>query len=373
MLTYADMIEHLVEFASGHEIPVTQTVLRQAIEEAYEEIASAHDWPFLQRQGRIHLRAAQRTGTVSYTHATRTITLSGATFPAWAKDASIRFGGLLSDIEERIDDTTATLNAAMNPGKDVAETTYQLFPRWYHLPEGFLRFTGPYAEDSYRWGSPISLTEMLECYRYHDDIGEILYHAIAETPDVYGRMALYVWPPSAADATLDYIYTRRPRGLRFSGHDAGDWAGTVSVAYGSSGAVGAGTAFDEEQAGSILRIGRDANRPTGYTGEHPFALERAIKVVADAAHLAMDGASPKTLSGVGYMVTDPVDLGKAAHNAFRRLCELRLVAKRNHKLVERCQELADRALLEAMGASNTMPASIEPRLVGPHERVEFES
>jgi hypothetical protein len=374
MLTYSDVIDHLVEFAAGQQFAVSQDAIRQAIAEAYEEIAHAHCWRFLQRTGRIHLHKIQSTGTAVYTHSTRQLVLSGATWPAWAEDASVRIGGVVCDIDAVTSTTAATLHESLNPGQDVASTTYVLFPRWYHLPADFLRFTGPWAQDSWRFGREVSLTEMLKLYRFDANTGDILYHAIGEVPDVYDRLALYTWPPSADDKTLDFLYTRRPRELRYSGHEDNDWAGTVSTSYGSEDLVGSGSAFESDMAGAILRTSRDANRPTGRSGAYPWTEERSIKTVTDTTHLTLDGASGKSLSTVGYMVTDPIDLGRVAHNAFRRLCELNLAIKRNTKIVDKCRELYERALLDAMGADNPLasdPATDGTAYPRAYERVDF--
>jgi hypothetical protein len=214
------------------------------------------------------------------------------------------------------------------------------------------------AESSWRLGVPVTMTEMLAQDRYHTDSGAIQFYCVAEVPDVYGRQALFVYPAAVADETLDYVYVRRPRELRYSGHDAAEYTGTITLTAGSDVVLGTGTQFSSEMVGSILRVGTDANRPTGRFGEHPFAEERSVASVESATQLTLDAGAAATRSGVGYAITDVIDLGRVAHTAFLRLAEMHVAIGRNLKSLGAIRELADRALLEAMAADN--PVAYDP-------------
>ena len=126
--------------------------------------------------------------------------------------------------------------------------------------------------------------------RQHASTGEIIHFAIGERPDVIGAKALFLWPVPTSDGTLDFIYDRRPRNLRHSGHAAGDIAGSVTVASGSAALTGTSTAFTASMDGAILRFGTTSVRPDWEYGDNPYVEQRAIRSV-NAADGAGDGRS----------------------------------------------------------------------------------
>ncbi len=348
LFTYFDAIEDLIRFAAARSSEVSQQALRGAIRAAYVEVPSLCDWPTLTRPDRIPLRARQKTGTVVYDHSggsyERQLTLTGATWPDWCVDAVVHFDGKISHVESKKSSTVITLDVRMNPGEDVASTTYSLFPQWYVLPENFTSFTGPIREDTGYPLSQISFTEMLRLYRSSYSTGKPRYYTIAEAPDLYGSLAIYLYPVKTASGTLDYIFTRRPRPLRHSGYDASDYAGTIAVTAGSATVTGTSTAFNDTMLGAILRIGTDANnRPTGLEGEYPFIEERSITAIASATSLTLDNNVLTTRSGKKYTISSPIDLGVSLHNLFMRQCEKHLA----HAQVFEDREIINSAEMEA--------------------------
>ena len=330
LLTYYDALQHLTDYSRGQKRGSQDSnVMRRAVRLALDETAGLREWSFLQKQGRVQLHAAQTTGTVAYDHSggatcERQCTLSGATFPAaWTQDASIKIGDAVHDIESRESSIVVQLDATMNPGQDVAAgTEYMLFPRWYVLPQDFVSFTGAVGESIWQRAMPTSPKRMMELQRYHDYSGDVRYYCVAEVPDLLGSLGLFVWPPSDADETLDFWYRRRSRGLRYTGHEPGEYAGTIAVTAGSDTVTGSGTAFASGMVGSVLRIGSDAsNRPEGLEGRYPYEEQRIIRTVDSTTSATLDAAVETTRSGVKYTVTDPVDLGREAWRAFLACCE----------------------------------------------------
>lgn len=334
MLTFCDAFDTLSALCQGYGVSASSDVFKRCVLDAYNEIIAMHDWSYLFRNGRIQLHAPQTTGTVAFdlTGGTyeRQLTLTGATWPTWAEDAAVRFDDIVCDIESRKSDTVVTLDATMSPGADVSSTTYELYPRWYRLPSDCVSISRPHGETSWAIGECISMEDMLSLDRYDYVSGDIEHYAVGPAPDLYGQMALYVHPASDADKTLDFLYKRRPRDLRYSGKESACYAGTIEVSAGSAVVAGSGTAFDASMVGSIFRIGSSAtNAPTGVEGLYPWVEERCIISVTSATTLTLDAAVTTTRSGVKYTVSDPIDLDIALHNAFQRLCERNLARARN--------------------------------------------
>ncbi len=67
LLLASDVISHAENFASAR-ASVDLYAIRSALEQAYQDVGSAFSWTFLQRSGRVHLKAPYTTGTVAYDH-----------------------------------------------------------------------------------------------------------------------------------------------------------------------------------------------------------------------------------------------------------------------------------------------------------------
>jgi len=367
ILTFADVIEHLIEWSRGHSGTVPKEAIMSAINAAYEDMAGLHDWPFLLRPGRIFLHAEQTDGTIAYDHTggtyERELTLTDDTWPDWCIDASVRIGNVTSDIAAKKSTTVVTLDEMMNPGQDVdSGTGYSLYQRRDKLPADFGRFTDPMAETNWRFGKQVSQKRMDMLDRWQQSSGTIEYYSIAEMPDIYGHKAIYIYPRPTSDQTVDFTYWRLPRPLRYSGHASDDYDGTV-VVTGSS-VTGTGTAFASDMTGAVMRFSSDTTKPTGRFGSHPFVEERTIHAVADTTHLTLDNNVGTNRSGVRYVISDPMDLGLEAHNAFLRRCEMHLAVARNLDNKADVMALAQDALRDARAASYSVrdaePSSVSP-------------
>lgn len=357
LMTYADAFSHCRRFMERRG-PAAPAVIRGAIGAAYQSVMNAHDWPALTKNHRIQLKATQTTGSVVFDltggSSERLLTLTDETFPTDAADYAIRFDGIVCDIEQYLTTTTVQLDTVMCPGADVASTSYTLYPRWYALPSDFMSLTVPMAEN-WSLGSEITMTKMLQMDRLVPSTGNIIHFAVAGRPDTYGLKAIFVWPAASSDATLDFIYDRRPRNLRYSGHEADDYAGTVTVSADSTSVTGTSSAFATSMEGAILRFGTTAKRPDWEYGDQPYKEQRSIRVVnsaSGAAAITLDANSSLGHTTVRYRITDPIDLHQEAHNAFLRFCEYNLGIARNLSETDKMLARANDALLDAMAAAN---------------------
>lgn len=353
--TLADVIDGMQDFLAGSGTAAHQQVIRRAIQTAYREIVSARDWKCMIRNGRVPLLAAQTTGTVGYDHADgayeRQVTLVGATWPTWAQDASIRIDDIVCDVEARKSDTVITLDSTMNPGADVAAgTSYTMYPRWYTLPAGFVSLANPTTQGVWTTLREISPAEIFARDREDSTPGEIRWYAIAPAQDLYGSMALYLNPPSNASEPLDFAYKARPRDIRYSGWEANDYAGTISINAGSTTVTGLGTAFAAAHVGSIIRLSSNSTKPTGFEGNNPYVEQRSIAAWTDATHITLDAAVTTTRSAVKYVIADPIDLDVSLYDAFLRCCEKHLAISRDMKNRAAILLAAEDALFRAKGA-----------------------
>ena len=360
LLTFADAFDIGVAFLQGRDREASSEVIRRAIQEAHLDIINAWDWPSKEGAGRIHLHAAQSTGTVAYNATTRYLTLSGDTWPDWVLDGSVVLDETICEVETYVDSTHIILHESLNLGVALAAgTVYSLVSRWYPLPVDFVNFTGPMGRNSWAYGQQVSMAEIAAYQKNYASTGAVRYYAIGERPNAPGEKALYVWPFAADDEPLDFTYHRRPRELQYTGKDAVDTQGTITVTTARNTVVGSGTAFETDMAGAVLLIGRDAsNVPTGRYGLYRYAEQHRVHSVTTAAAMALASNVTAGAAGRKYCVTDPIDIETCAQNAFLRYVEMHLAMARgldtnsqhggyNGQYVA----IAEKALREAMAAS----------------------
>lgn len=324
ILTACDAIEYATRWLEGHGTSASQDSYRWAMHNAYMELGQEFDWSFLHTQGRVFLHAAQTTGTCTFdfTGGTyeRLLTLAGAgaTFPTWAEDATVRIDDVPCRIEEVKTTTTATLDAVLNPGRDVAAgSSYRMYPHYYALPNDFASLVIPRAE-YFGWNlTERSFDEIMQLDRDYDESGTPLWYCIRGIEDLYGQTGLFVHPSSDGEKTLDFIYQKRSREVRYTGWNPEDYVGTATIVSGSDTAIGVGTSFASAMIGSIIRFGSSSTaKPTGLRGGQPYVEQRSILGVTNSTTLVLDANVSNSLSGVKYTISDPIDIDPMLHNAF---------------------------------------------------------
>jgi hypothetical protein len=257
---------------------------------------------------------------------------------------------IVCDIEDYKTSTVVTLDATMCPIADVSSTTYSLFPRWYALPNDFLSMDVPMDED-WALGKQVSKAEIERLTRMDSTAGNIRKYAVAQVPDLYGTMGLFVYPPHDTDETWDIPYVRRPRPIVYTGLDGTvDCGGTVVVTLDSATVEGTGTAFDSPMAGSLLRVGTGTTRPTGTPGPYRYGELYSIKSVESATSLTLTSNATTTRSAKAYSITDPIDLDVAVYDAFLALAKLKLAQSLPSKNLAEIRREYDEALRAAKQA-----------------------
>ena len=356
--TYQDVLAAVTSFAQARGAGCSQTTIRYAIEAAYREIISARDWNCLRKIHRVQLKATQKTGTCSY-FATggaydHLCTLSGAILPDWAIDAQVRLGSYstVCDIDAIISETEFTLRPPRVPADTaIAAGAYALGRSWYDLPADFVA-AYPFTERSARFiGQYIPFETWHQQERYNSASGNAQYWTVGPVADLYGVTALYVHPWSSTNAECDLIIKTRPRTLAISGNDPWNYAGTVSVPANSLTVTGSSTTFRDSMVGSLIRFSSGSTRPTGTNGENPYLFQQSIMAVDTTAQtLTMGAAATVALSGVKYLVTDPVDFNLVLYDAFLRNCEKQLAYASGMKDAEAVARRYQAALSQARAA-----------------------
>ena len=335
LLTYQDIIEHLQTFLGGDSTGRGFRDIRQAIQTAYREITHEHRWTYLFAKHRIITDADYSTGTITYTHSTRTLTLATGTWPTWAKFGHVRISNKAHRVERRVDGADLILDPVNNPGDDIAAgTSYSIGRAVYPLPGDFVAMS-PLVSENLTWlGTYIRPAEWLSLDRYDSNVGRPYRYTIMQNPDIMGQLALFLYPTPDTLRTEDLIYIRRPRPLRISGKESDHAVGTLGLTADSAAATGTSTVFDSSMVGSIVRAGTSTKAPTGVVGTNPYKEQQVIQSVTSATAVTLSSVAEGTRAGVKYTISDPVDIDPVMIDAFLRCCEKQLAIIRQMKRLD---------------------------------------
>lgn len=351
LITYNDVLLHMVNFAKGNPSAEYYRDARQAVLSAYREFANSAQWTYYTSVGRINTSAPYETGTIAYDHtggsSERIVTLTDGTWPDWATYGILVIDSTPYEIAERLSDTTLTLTATSNPGADVAaETAYTIYRDTYPMPADFISADEMVTANVWRRMRYVHPRQWLMSHRFNVTSSNTPnFYTFRSDPNYYGVIACSFYPYPDDDIAIDFIYQRRPRGLTIEDYHAG----TVTCSAGSDTISGAMTAFSDSHVGSVIRLSDDAvDTPTGRTGANPFTIERTVMSVTDATTITVDRVVNDSLSGVKYLISDPLDLEPGVMtNAFLRCCENQMAMIRRLEDRGEIMQLWKMALIEA--------------------------
>lgn len=361
MWTYQDAVEHLLD---SFDIDITgryERVARRAVQNAYTELINRANWEYFVRRLTLRTAAQQTTGTIVYDHtggsSERLVTLTGATWPADVIDYRIIINGVSYPVASRVSGTAITLTEAMNPGADVASTTYTLYKASYLLPADFRELISLWDLETRKpVGIILNATQHAQSAAWFDRPSLPLWAAIRNDASFYNRFSLVFSPPPDMERTYDLLYKAAARALQTAKYATG----TVTT-NGTTTVSGSGTAFTDRMVGCIIRFSSSTTvEPTGIAGgiagdDNPAAYERSITAVGSGTSLTVDGAVP-TLSGVKYTISDPLDIDQGTMlTALLRMAEADAARQLNRRDVETKEVAALRALRLAMETSAKAP------------------
>lgn len=326
-LTFSDALEHLAGYIGG--TPDTRELpsLKQAVISALDRICEDHDWSTYKTLWRQKTSAVYDTGTITYDHTGGTyeneLTLASGTWPTDAVYGHVKIGNNICYVSRRIDGTTLVLDPVLNPGEDVAAgTSYTWIRSLYTLPEDFISMESPMGEAATWFGRQVTPGDWASMYRYAEPQGTSRVFAIMGDPSLPGRMAIGFFPALSDSETIDLLYLRRPRKLRYGGSETAAITGTVSITSGSSTITGSSTSFASNMAGDVLRISADAvTAPTGIQGANPYAEEMTLKTFSSTTSFTAYENATQSLSGKKFSISSPVDVEVSMERAFLRCAE----------------------------------------------------
>lgn len=175
-------------------------IMRAGLRKAYYppplgEGQKAHQWNFLRPWAQITTNKPYSTGTISVTNST--VTLSGGTFPTWATDGWLVYGGKYFEVSARGSGTSLTIVNSPGDNNASAGTAYQLLQYRASLATDFASLAGPIYYNPDESLENIPLTRMdasrLRCI-YQDSDNDTL---LADEPRWFA-----VYPVSVAQNAI---------------------------------------------------------------------------------------------------------------------------------------------------------------------------
>lgn len=353
LTTYQDIGVHLLEYLKDTTRNTSKGFAKRAVADALREMANIHRWNYYRTVGRINTSASYSTGTVAYVHSggsyPRQLTLSGGTFPLWIADGCVIIDTVPYDVSERKSDTVVTLTASSNPGADVASgTSYTAYRDTYPTPVDFVDVERVLVLDRDTELCYVSPQDWLGYQRYYSQPTNVWYYTIMGDPNYQGSLSFRLAGAPSTAETIDFIYRRRPRPLRYYEYNTG----TVSVSADSATVTGSGgTVFSEFMVGSVIRFYDSTNYPTNEDGDYPAYVERTIINVSSTTVLTVDAEVPDAYTGVKYVISDPIDIDKQSMlNAFKRTAEKLVEQNRQGKNLPNVMEMWRQDIRMAIGA-----------------------
>ncbi|NBZ97126.1 MAG: hypothetical protein EBR40_12040 [Proteobacteria bacterium] len=286
-----------------------------------------------------------------------TVTLTGATWPSWASGAHIRIADTIGRILSTSSSTVATLDLGFT-GNISAGTAYTLYRVTYPLPADFRNLDEP--SDEFNWWSGLYVTPdiAMKLERVANSSGHPYHWTVIKDPASDGWAIKLLGYPTKAE-TIDFMYRRTARALRYSGHEASCRAGTI--ARSTTAVTGTSTQFSTGMIGSVLRVGDTTNIPGPITSITPWVSESKITDVASATALTTEGSG--TVAGsTKYLITDPIDVPPHMHNVIYSAAEYWL-ARIRHQKPDNAFAMYQRDLRLAMEMDQLAPLSGRSREV----------
>lgn len=326
-LTYFDLVEALIVSSYGGPQDAEQRDIRTAVQRAYSEITTINEWSHYYTHGRIITQEPYQTGTVAFNASTNQLTLTGGTWPAWAKYGSVSIGRLIAKVDSAVSGTVLKLDSSITfPSTLSAGQSYVLFRTDYPLPADFRNMDEPSNEFNWWAGLYLKPDEAMKLERVGNRSGRPWHWTILKNPDAQGYILKLVGYPTSKE-TLDFTYRRYPRAIKYSGHEPA--ARFLSLVGGDAGGfdsleiVCASKSFLADMAGSVIRIGAQNVYPGALESLSPYTLERLITAVTDMSSTrdAVTVNESVDFSDSSALVTDPADVARHMEAALYSCCD----------------------------------------------------
>ncbi len=367
--TYADLTEHLLDFAGANPGGDMARDARRAAVNGMTLLAQSGLWSYYMSLGRIATSAPYSTGTIEYDHTggtyERLVTLTTGVWPAWSVYGTLILGNIAYDPVVRLSDSTLQLSINSNPGEDIAAgSTYNLYRDTYPLPLDCTSADRAILVAHATWLEFEHPSQWLVRQQIYRGPALPRYYTIRPAPDYMGTMAMSFFPAPDNQYEIQFMYNRQPRPMRVENYSTGK---ATITALGVD-VTGIGTAWDSVlHTGCVMRFSSSTTTlPTSPVGTNPATLERVVVSVNSATSITLDQAAPATLTGVAYLLSDAADIEPLAMRlALLRASEYQLAVSRNRRDRMELEQAYFKELIRAREVDSRNNSMQSPRTYRP--------
>lgn len=364
LLTFSDAVDHTLDAVlGGDSTPRNRRMAVRAVQDAYSEVPMRRHWRYYYRPLTIVTAAQQTDGSIAYTASTRSVTLTGATWPSDVTKYALWISGNRYGIVTRTSSTVIVLDEKDAPTADVsAGTEYTLSRDTYELPDNLRSLYSLYDTSAPGRLAEVSPEQIIAEQRIARTASTPSMYSVFRSERYASGLAIHFAPTPTSALTYQALGLFWPQPLTTLDYSLG----TVSTTADSTAVTGTSTAFSTGMEGAVLRVSSSGSLklPTDLQGEidknrlEPYALQRIIKSRTDGTTLVLEQEADVTLTTSGYRISSRIDIEPGAmRNAFLRCCEARF-APNDRKGVEQREAAYERALMLAMAADQRMEETL---------------
>lgn len=359
--TVADLVSHVL--ATFDLAPTTrdERIALRAAREAIRQVVNRHAWRGNSRRQRTYLHGPYSTGTVSVSG--RTVTLSGGSFPSWAKNGVITFTG-----DTNISDSRGWRVLRQESGTELildselptslSGVSYKLSQNALLLSSQLRQIRGIYEATR---DQPIALLDPSDFHTqqlWDDATPADIRAATVATDYEVGRQYLLVSPPPDQDTvlTIDGLYNPMPatRMIRSGSGQYVDVSGTTATFTGVEVPTGLG-----DMALMVSEDRGSAPTPVGGWGHEAISdPAQQFFVASRTSSTAVELSKASTYAEAGFILSDIIDMGEYARPALERFAEAGYARMTMRRDWPRWEEMANQELLYAM--EQEMPLTPSP-------------
>ncbi len=368
LTTYRDAIEHLIAVHDALPSEADQRRAGGAVQEAYRQVHHEKAWRYFTTLGRLNIGAQQTTGTVSFNTTDGKLTLTGATWPSWARYGTVRLENInykVAELDADDPDTVITLDGTFRPSETLTDVEYAIWQSEYRLPSDLTKLVELHDANGVWSAGYVSPNEWLKRTRQSHITGGPFYWTVTGMEDLYGSMSVRLSSVPISATTLDFLYNRAPRPLKHDGYALYSSQGSRVIEQYNPDAqydVVMSGGLSAITIGSVFRTPSNTDQPPGGLGDpYQYLEQRIIKSVSGANVEFDEHLSYTTGVPASFTVSDPIDLPTYLLTAFRRRCEYEMAIRTaDTKAEDRALDRYRISLVQAMEADAQFSGPILP-------------
>lgn len=305
-ITAGDMQAKLLRMMGGSSEQESVSDIRMAIRSAMRLVSAEFVWPYYCDYLHLNTQESYTTGTITYTASTRSVSLSGGTWPSWAGYGSL----IIDDLHARVDAVSSTTDLTViandAPVDDfTGEFTLYQYQFQINATSNIYKF-GKAQVDQANWLDYVNpaMFETDVRKQYLVSGGRPRYFTVSRDFRNSGRQLFSLWPYPTTEMRIRMGYVRHPADILIWSYETGKIALTAA----DETVTGTDTVFTANMVGCLLRSGSDiVNVPTDADGAFPAVNEAVIASYTSATSLELAEAAATTQAEASVCISSLLD------------------------------------------------------------------